>query len=136
MYITILHKSFLLGSITDLIIQAVAVSPSSGFETICNTIMSPGFPIEHSGEVTGLTAKRFKKSPKRDEHPQLDFDKMVDESSNEDHESFKQQQGGSFEQRIAKDKGPPKISPLELSRRWGKSQLSYTCDMSKFCLVS
>lgn len=35
--------------------------------------------------------------------PQLEFNKMMDESKNEDSTSFKRQQGGGFERRIAQD---------------------------------
>ncbi|KAK3955855.1 mitochondrial matrix Mmp37-domain-containing protein [Pseudoneurospora amorphoporcata] len=43
--------------------------------------------------------------------PQLDFDKMMEESQNEDAVSFKRRQGGGFEQRIASD------DPAELRKQ-------------------
>ncbi|KAK8127802.1 hypothetical protein PG984_008910 [Apiospora sp. TS-2023a] len=64
-------------------------------------------PIKRGNMVRRLPkefrSKLYFKYQEKFQIPQLDFDKMMNESSNEDSESFKRQQGGSFEQRIAQD---------------------------------
>ena len=64
-------------------------------------------PIKRGNMVRRLPkefrSKLYFKYQEKFQIPQLEFDRMMDESSNEDHESFKRQQGGTFEQRIAQD---------------------------------
>ncbi|KAK7927359.1 Mitochondrial translocator assembly and maintenance protein 41 [Apiospora marii] len=64
-------------------------------------------PIKRGNMVRRLPkefrSKLYFKYQEKFQIPQLEFDTMMDESSNEDHDSFKRQQGGTFEQRIAQD---------------------------------
>ncbi|KAK8119352.1 uncharacterized protein PG998_003978 [Apiospora kogelbergensis] len=64
-------------------------------------------PIKRGNMVRRLPkkfrSKLYFKYQQKFQIPQLDFDKMMTESKNEDTGSFKRQQGGSFEQRIAQD---------------------------------
>ncbi|KAH6659215.1 mitochondrial matrix Mmp37-domain-containing protein [Truncatella angustata] len=48
-------------------------------------------------------SKLYFEYQKKFQIPQLEFNKMMDESKNDDTTSFKRQQGGTFEQRIAQD---------------------------------
>ncbi|KAI5868333.1 mitochondrial matrix Mmp37 [Durotheca rogersii] len=64
-------------------------------------------PIKRGNMVRRLPkafrAKLYFEYQKKFQIPQLEFDKMMEESKNEDANSFKRQQGGGFEQRIAQD---------------------------------
>ncbi|KAK8010877.1 mitochondrial matrix Mmp37 [Apiospora arundinis] len=71
------------------------------------TIRQDMNPIKRGNMVRRLPkefrSKLYFKYQEKFQIPQLDFDKMMSESTNEDTGSFKRQQGGSFEQRIAQD---------------------------------
>ncbi|KAK8042447.1 hypothetical protein PG994_012930 [Apiospora phragmitis] len=62
-------------------------------------------PVKRGNMVRRLPkefrSKLYFKYQEKFQIPQLDFDKMMNESTNEDTGSFKRQQGGGFEQRIA-----------------------------------
>ncbi|KAI1497260.1 mitochondrial matrix Mmp37-domain-containing protein [Biscogniauxia marginata] len=66
-------------------------------------------PIKRGNMVRRLPkafrSKLYFEYQKKFQIPQLEFDKMMDENENENTGSFKRQQGGGFEQRIAQD--PP-----------------------------
>ncbi|KAK7917548.1 hypothetical protein PG985_011156 [Apiospora marii] len=92
--------------------QALKLDPAGLDDPACNLL--PKF--------TWRTVKRVKKSLKTEKHPQLSFDKIMDESSNEDHDSFKRQQGGTFEQIIALQGVPslPEVRErLQPPTQWG-----------------
>ncbi|KAK7752072.1 Mitochondrial translocator assembly and maintenance protein 41 [Diatrype stigma] len=52
---------------------------------------------------TSFRGKLYFEYQKKFQIPQLEFNKMMDESKDEDASSFKRQQGGGFERRIAQD---------------------------------
>ncbi|ORY64841.1 mitochondrial matrix Mmp37-domain-containing protein [Pseudomassariella vexata] len=64
-------------------------------------------PVKRGNMVRRLPkafrAKLYFEYQKELQIPQLDFNKLMEESKNEDAGSFKRQQGGGFEQRIAQD---------------------------------
>ncbi|OTB06448.1 hypothetical protein M426DRAFT_20902 [Hypoxylon sp. CI-4A] len=64
-------------------------------------------PIKRGNMVRRLPkafrSKLYFEYQKKFQIPQLEFNKMMEESKDEDAGSFKRQQGGSFEQRIAQD---------------------------------
>ncbi|KAH8681061.1 mitochondrial matrix Mmp37 [Xylariales sp. PMI_506] len=64
-------------------------------------------PVKRGNMVRRLPSsfrsKLYFEYQKKLQIPQLEFDKMIEESKDEDAESFKRQQGGGFERRIAQD---------------------------------
>ncbi|KAI1081812.1 mitochondrial matrix Mmp37 [Whalleya microplaca] len=64
-------------------------------------------PVKRGNMVRRLPkafrAKLYFEYQKKFQIPQLEFNKMLEESKNEDSHSFKRQQGGGFEQRLAQD---------------------------------
>lgn len=64
-------------------------------------------PVKRGNMVRRLPkafrSKLYFEYQKKFQIPQLEFDKMMEESKDEDATSFKRQQGGGFEQRIAQD---------------------------------
>jgi mitochondrial translocator assembly and maintenance protein 41 len=64
-------------------------------------------PVKRGNMVRRLPkafrSKLYFEYQKKFQIPQLEFDRMMEESKNEDTGSFKRQQGGGFEQRLAQD---------------------------------
>lgn len=64
-------------------------------------------PVKRGNMVRRLPkafrSKLYFEYQKKFQMPQLEFNKMMEESKNEDTDSFKKQQGGGFEQRVAQD---------------------------------
>ncbi|KAL7627789.1 Mitochondrial translocator assembly and maintenance protein 41 [Parahypoxylon ruwenzoriense] len=99
----------LVGSLPNVIYDDPACSKPNWIENADSVLklQQDMDPIKRGNMVRRLPkafrAKLYFEYQKKFQIPQLEFDKMMEESKDEDADSFKRQQGGGFEQRIAQD---------------------------------